>query len=50
LYSSVISYHSLLSAARNLFGKILIFPAWLPQDQENEEQDKKLRGQTGFMG
>jgi len=31
-------------------GKTLIFPAWHPQDQENEEQDEKLMGQTGFMG
>jgi hypothetical protein len=33
-----------------MFGKILISRAWHPQDQENEEQDKKMMGQTGFMG
>jgi hypothetical protein len=31
-------------------GKLIISLAWHPQDQQNEEQDKKLMGRNGFMG
>ena len=31
-------------------GELIISLAWHTQDQENEEQDKKMMGQTGFIG